>query len=64
MGAFDDVLGGERVVKKAITWAAIIFVVFFLVTQPTSSGHLINSAFNGLRHAGTSLASFVKSLSL
>ena len=50
--------------KKVITWAAIIFVVFFLVTQPTSSGHLINSAFNGLRHAGTSLASFVKSLSL
>ena len=50
--------------KKIITWGAIIFVVFYLVTQPTSAGHLINSAFHGLRDAGQSLARFVSSLSL
>lgn len=50
--------------KKALTWGAIIFVVFYLVTEPTSSGHLISSGFHGLRDAGHSLASFVHSLSL
>jgi hypothetical protein len=59
-----DVVGGEGVVKKAITWGALIFVAFYLVTQPASSGHLINSAFHGLHDAGNSLASFVHSLSL
>ena len=49
--------------KKAITWLAIIFVVFYLVTQPTSAGHLITSGFHGLHDAGNSLARFVRSLS-
>jgi hypothetical protein len=31
-------------VKTVITWGVIIFVAFYLVTQPTSSGHLIASA--------------------
>jgi hypothetical protein len=50
-------------VKKALTWGAIIFVVFYLVTEPSSSGHLLDSAFHGLHDAGNSLASFVHSLS-
>jgi hypothetical protein len=51
-------------VKKALTWGAIIFVAFYLVTQPANSGHLINSAYHGLHDAGNSLSSFVHSLSL
>jgi hypothetical protein len=50
--------------KKALTWGGIIFVVFYLVTQPTNSGHLLNSGFHGLHDAGDSLARFVHSLSL
>lgn len=50
--------------KKIITWLIVIFVVFYLVTQPTSAGHLISSAVHGLRDAGSSLARFVNSLSL
>lgn len=45
-----------RVLKKTIMWLAIIFVVFYLVTEPASAGHLITSAFHGLGHAGASLA--------
>jgi len=52
-----------RVMKKLLTWAAIIFVVFYLVTQPASAGHLITSGFHGLHSAGSSLARFVNSLS-
>jgi hypothetical protein len=51
-------------VKTVITWGVIIFVAFYLVTQPTSSGHLITSGFHGLHDAGSSLARFVDSLSL
>ena len=43
---------------------ALIFVAFYLVTEPTSAGQLLNSAFHGLRDIGNSLASFVHSLSL
>jgi hypothetical protein len=50
-------------VKKALTWGGLIFVVFYLVTEPASSGHLLSSAFHGLHDAGNSLASFVHSLS-
>jgi hypothetical protein len=53
-----------RVLKKTIMWLAIIFVVFYLVTEPASAGHLITSAFHGLGTAGHSLATFVNSLSL
>lgn len=49
--------------KKALTWGALIFVVFYLITEPTSSAHLLSSAFNGLHDVGNSLASFVHSLS-
>ncbi len=50
--------------KKTIMWLAVIFVVFYLVTEPASAGHLITSAFHGLGDAGRSLATFVNSLSL
>lgn len=50
--------------KKIITWGAVIFVVFYLVTEPASAGHLITSAFNGIKAAGASLATFVNSLHL
>jgi len=51
-----------RMLKKVITWAIVIFVVFYLATQPTSAAHIIHNAYNGLHNAGTSLAKFVNSL--
>jgi hypothetical protein len=48
--------------KKVITWGLLIFVVFYLVTQPTAAANLIHHAFNGLHAAGHSLSTFVSSL--
>jgi hypothetical protein len=44
--------------KKIITWAIVIFVAFYLLTQP----HAIHSLVNLLKNAGNSLAAFVNSL--
>ena len=48
--------------KKVLSWLAVIFVVFYLLTQPGSAGHLLTSGFHGLHSAGDSLARFVGSL--
>jgi hypothetical protein len=50
------------VLKKVITWAIAIFVVYFLATQPSSAASLVHTWFNGLRDIGTSLSHFVTSL--
>ncbi|HEY2578459.1 MAG TPA: hypothetical protein VGI74_19325 [Streptosporangiaceae bacterium] len=49
--------------KKVLSWGALIFVVFYLVTEPSNSGHLLNSGFHGLHDAASSLSRFVHSLS-
>jgi hypothetical protein len=55
--------GGERdVLKKILTWAIAIFIVFYLATQPVGAAHALHSAFTGLHSAGNSLATFVNSL--
>jgi hypothetical protein len=48
--------------KKVITWAIVIFIVFFLVTQPTSSANLIHGWYHNLHDIGTSLSTFLRSL--
>jgi hypothetical protein len=48
--------------KKVLTWAVVIFVVFYLVTQPTSSANLLHGWYHDLHSIGSSLATFVRSL--
>lgn len=48
--------------KQILSWAAIAFVAFYLVTQPAAAGHFVHSILNGLKSAGNSLASFFNSL--
>jgi hypothetical protein len=48
--------------KKVITWAIVIFIVYYLATQPTGAANVIHHAYNGLHAAGSSLARFVNSL--
>jgi hypothetical protein len=48
--------------KKVLTWAVVIFVIFYLVTQPTSSANLLHGWWTDIHSIGTHLATFVSSL--
>jgi hypothetical protein len=48
--------------KKILTWALVLFVVYYLATQPVGAAHVLHHAYNGLHQAGTSLSTFVNSL--
>jgi hypothetical protein len=48
--------------RKIITWAIVLFVLFYLATEPTGAAGVVHHAYNGLHDAATSLATFVNSL--
>lgn len=48
--------------SRIITWALIVFALFYLVTDPSGAAHFVTSAFGGLKSVGHSLSSFVSSL--
>ena len=48
--------------KKIITWAIVIFIAFYLLTQPTGAARAIDGLLNLLKDVGNSLATFVNSL--
>jgi hypothetical protein len=50
------------VLKKIITWAIVIFVVYYLATNPTGAANFVTDAFNWLKSAGAAMATFVNSL--
>ena len=48
--------------KPIVTWAIVIFIGFYLVTQPAAAGHTVHNILSGLKSAGNSLATFFNSL--
>lgn len=48
--------------KKILTWAIVLFIVYYLATQPVGAAHVLHNAYNGLHQAGNSLSTFVNSL--
>ncbi|MGA8455114.1 MAG: hypothetical protein WB800_06905 [Streptosporangiaceae bacterium] len=48
--------------KKIITWAIVIFIIFYVATQPSGAAAIVHHIYNGLHDAATSLATFVNSL--
>jgi hypothetical protein len=48
--------------KKVITWALVVFLVYYLVTKPTGAANVMHGILNGLKSAGSSLATFLNSL--
>jgi hypothetical protein len=48
--------------KKILGWAAVIFIIFYLITDPTGAAALVGKILALLRTAGASLATFFNSL--
>jgi hypothetical protein len=48
--------------KKIITWGIGLFVVFYLVTNPTGAAGLVHGVIDGLHTIATSMATFVNNL--
>ena len=48
--------------KTVITWVVVIFIIYYLATDPTGAAHAMRSALDGLRSAGHSLSTFVSNL--
>lgn len=49
-------------VKKVITWAIVIFVVYWLATDASGAASAIHTGWGGLKTAAGSLANFIQSL--
>jgi hypothetical protein len=48
--------------KPIITWAIVLFIAFYLVTQPAAAGHAVSAILNGLKSVGNSIATFLNSI--
>jgi hypothetical protein len=48
--------------KKVLTWGLVIFLIYYLATQPVNAADAVHSGFNLLKSAGNSLSTFVSSL--
>lgn len=48
--------------KKIVTWLAVAFVVFYLLSEPTGSADIVKGAIDGLGEAAGKMADFVGNL--
>lgn len=48
--------------KKVITWGIVIFVIYYMVSNPHGAGGVVHSALNGMKGLGNSISGFVASL--
>jgi hypothetical protein len=51
-----------RMLKRVITWAIVIFIVYYLATDPSGAANFVHHIFNGLKSAAASMTTFVNSL--
>lgn len=49
-------------VKKIVMWALIVFVVFYLFTNPDGAAGFVSHVLNGAKSAGKSLSTFLSHL--
>jgi hypothetical protein len=47
---------------QAITWAIVIFLVWFVISQPSNAGNIIQSAVNWISTTGHSFGNALHSL--
>jgi phosphate/sulfate permease len=48
--------------RKIITWAIVLFILFYVATQPAGAAGFVHHFYNGLHDAANSMAQFVNSL--
>lgn len=48
--------------RKVITWAIVIFIVYYIATEPTSAAAFLKTCLHGLQNAGSSMSKFVNKL--
>jgi len=48
--------------KKALGWIVVIFLAWFLITNPTGAAAAVTNLLNALKGVGNSLATFFTSL--
>jgi len=49
-------------VKKVAMWAIVIFLAYYLLSDPTGAAGAMHNLLNLLKNAGSSLATFLNSL--
>jgi hypothetical protein len=49
-------------VKKIVGWLIVVFVVWYLLTDPNGAATFGSHVIHGLKSAGTSLSTFVSHL--
>jgi hypothetical protein len=52
----------KAMLKTIITWAIVIFIIYYLATDPTGSAHILHDIYTLLTGAAHSLAKFISSL--
>ena len=48
--------------RKIVGWLIVVFVVWYLLTDPNGAGTFVQHVLSGLRSAGKSLSTFVSNL--
>ena len=50
--------------KKVLGWAAVVFVIYYLVTSPDGAAHVVDVAVAWVKSAGSSLGTFLNNVKL
>ena len=48
--------------KKVLTWAAILFAIFYILSAPNDAATAVRGAGEGMREAGDAVAQFFNAL--
>jgi len=49
-------------VKKVVSWAVVIFIAYYLLSDPQGAAGAVHNLLNLLKQAGSSIATFLNSL--
>jgi hypothetical protein len=49
-------------IKKILGWATVIFLAWFLITNPVGAAHFLTNLVNAFKAVGHSLAAFFAAL--